>query len=136
MEKIRNVFNSIPPWLPTALTVALILWLTLAPDPLGDNKPMLFEGADKIVHAIMFGFLAAVILLDRQRSIRWRRVSTGTAVVAAVVSTLLGIVVEVAQLKMGLGRGFEIADMISDAAGAAIAAFIWLRMQHFWTIKS
>lgn len=136
MEKIRNVIDSIPPWLPTALTVALILWLTLAPDPLGDNQPMLFEGADKIVHAIMFGFLTAVILLDRQRSIRWKAVAARTGVAAALPSTLFGIGVEVAQLSMGLGRGFEVADMISDAAGAAAAAFIWLRAQHFWEIRT
>lgn len=130
MEKIRKALSVIPPWMPTTLTVVLILWLTLAPDPLGDEGPTLFEGADKIVHAIMFGFLTFVMLLDRQRSRQWKRLSSRVLVMMPVIASLLGIAVEVAQLLMGLGRGFEITDMIADIIGAVLAAFAYRYFQH------
>ncbi len=133
MENIRVFLSSLPSWLLTGLTAALILWLTLSPDPLGDDGPQLFEGADKVVHAIMFGFLTAMILLDYQRRHGWRRVSRERVVAAAVVSTLAGIGIEIAQLLMALGRGFETADMAADAAGAALVALLWLWKQPLWS---
>ena len=36
------------------------------PDPLGDDAPTLFPGADKVVHAIMFGFLDAAAGLSEE----------------------------------------------------------------------
>lgn len=112
------------------MTVASILWLTLAPDPLGDDAPRLFPGADKVAHAIMFGFLTAMVLLDRQRKNGWAPVSAPSAWGAAAFSTALGVAIEVAQLMMALGRGFEVADMAADAAGAALCALIWTRPRH------
>ena len=72
MDKIRNLLSRFPGWLFTVLTILIILWLTLMPDPLGDDAPSLFPGADKLVHAIMFGFLTTMIMLDRQRRNRWK----------------------------------------------------------------
>ena len=71
MEKLRAALSRLPQWVFTAATTLLILWLTLAPDPLGDDAPTLFPGADKIVHAIMFGFLTTMILLDTERKRGW-----------------------------------------------------------------
>ena len=68
MDKARRIIEKLPSWLLTAVTVAAILWLTLVPRPLGDMKPELFPGADKVVHAIMFGGLALMILTDCSRS--------------------------------------------------------------------
>ncbi len=73
---LRKQTSKLPPWILSILTVALILWLTLAPDPLGDDSPRLFPGADKVAHAIMFGFLTVVQLLDRQRRQEWKRLDS------------------------------------------------------------
>ena len=42
-----------------------IIYLTLFPQPLGENEVHLFEGADKIVHFIMFGGLTGTFIFDR-----------------------------------------------------------------------
>ena len=66
MERLRKTLTGFPPWSFSLFTVMVILWLTLMPDPLGDDAPTLFPGADKIVHGLMFGFLTIVVLLDYQ----------------------------------------------------------------------
>lgn len=132
-KRIKSILESLPAWLPSSLTVALILWLTLVPDPLGDNGPRLFPGADKVVHAIMFGYLAVMLMLDFQRNHHWKPLTLRSVVMAGTVSTLLGVAVEVAQLMMALGRGFEVADMVADASGAAICCILWKRLQKSWS---
>lgn len=48
------------------MVLAVILWLTLAPQPLPDagGSWLDFPGADKVVHALMFGALALVLAVD------------------------------------------------------------------------
>ncbi|MDE5712180.1 MAG: VanZ family protein [Muribaculaceae bacterium] len=133
MDKIRKELSRFPKWLFTILTGMLILWLTLMPDPLGDDAPKLFPGADKLVHGVMFGFLTFVILLDRQRTREWRKQSDRVIVIAALVSSLSGILIEVLQLLMDMGRGFEVADMAADTAGAFLCAWGWKILQSHWS---
>lgn len=97
MDKARRIIEKLPSWLLTAVTVAAILWLTLVPRPLGDMKPELFPGADKVVHAIMFGGLALMILTDCSRSRGWHRLSVLSVIMAASISTLFGVVIELLQ---------------------------------------
>lgn len=130
MNKIKTTLTRFPMWIFTILTVLLILWLTLAPDPLGDDSPELFPGADKIVHAIMFGFLTVMILLDRQRKSGWKRVSVKFITLAAISTAAFGIAIEFIQKAMDMGRGFEVADMIADCTGVAICAFLWAKFQQ------
>ena len=134
MEKIRATISKLPGWILTAATTLLILWLTLAPNPLGDDAPTLFPGADKVVHALMFGFLVTMILLDRERKDGWLPVKDAWIVGSVAASALLGAAIEVAQLLMGVGRGFEWADMGADAIGASICGYGWRQLQHFWSI--
>lgn len=136
MNKIKVFLTKMPGWILTILTVLLILWLTLAPDPLGDDSPQLFPGADKIVHTLMFGFLTVVILLDRERKTEWHPVGKSFAITAGMVSAIFGIAIEFAQRAMDMGRGFEVADMIADCTGAFICTFLWLLSQHRWSNQS
>jgi VanZ family protein len=135
MEKLRAALSRLPQWVLTAATTLLILWLTLAPDPLGDDAPTLFPGADKIVHAIMFGFLTTMILLDTERKRGWIQLPAVRIVSAAVASALLGALIEVAQLEMEMGRGFEWADMAADATGAALCGCGWKMLQRHWSVN-
>lgn len=135
MDKIKTFLTSIPSWILTIVTALLILWLTLVPDPLGDNSPELFPGADKVVHAIMFGFFTVMVLLDRQRKIGWVRLTKETVILAVAISSFFGVDIEFAQLAMGLGRGFEAADMVADIAGASLCGLAWAAFQHHWIEK-
>lgn len=127
-----RTLSRLPAWLFSILTLALILWLTLAPKPLGEEPPTLFPGADKIVHALMFGFLTAMFLLDFQRKNNWKTLGWWTAMSGASLSTAIGISIEYLQNAMGLGRGFEVADIVADTLGSFIAGTLWIPTQNLW----
>lgn len=114
------------------LTTLAILWLTLAPKPLGENPPELFPGADKLVHAIMFGGLASMMLLDIQRKNRWRPVTGSRVWICALISSIFGALIEVAQAGMGMGRGFEFTDIIADTIGAFFFVAMYIFLQKIW----
>lgn len=133
MEKFRNALSKLPSWLLTILTTLLILWLTLAPDPLGDDSPTLFPGADKVVHALMFGFLTVMLLLDKERRNGWHKLGNRFIWLSAVSSSLFGIVIEFLQLAMAMGRGFEYTDMVADITGSVICAYGWSLFQKCWS---
>lgn len=130
MKRLQTLLSPLPPWTLTLATVAAILWLTLSPAPLGPQPPLLFPGADKVVHALMFGFLTLMLCLDRQRAKGWKSPAPAFVWGAAAASALLGTAIEFAQLSMGLGRGFETSDILADAVGAALAAILWIECHN------
>lgn len=133
MKRFHRICGHIPSWLPTLLTLGLILWLTLSPDPTGSQLPT-FPGADKIVHALMFGFLATVLMFDWQRLHAWHPLKAPAIWALAAISALVGVAVEFAQRAMDMGRAFEWTDMIADAAGAFLAAAAWMLLQKRWSL--
>ena len=104
-----------------------ILYLTLFPQPLGDEGIHMFEGADKVVHFIMFGGLTGTFLFDRWRM--ERPLSMGAALLVALISTIIGAAVEYLQSAMQLGRtGNDLFDALANTLGAftAVPACRWL----------
>lgn len=129
-RRMKRWAEKAPGWLFTLLTVALILWLTLAPEPVGDVDIPLFPGADKLVHAIMFGFLNLVVLFDLCRAHRWRYVATGWILLITLLAALFGVGIEYLQRAMGIGRSLEAADMLADSAGALLTGLSWWMAQR------
>lgn len=129
MERLRNWIGKVPVGILSGVTLLVILWLTLAPHPTGDLKLPLFPGADKVVHALMFGFLVIMILLDIMKKRSWKLVPLVVIGVVSILCALLGIGIEVAQRAMGLGRSFETLDILADTGGAVIAGGLWAMFQ-------
>ena len=131
--KLKRMLEALPSWILTIVVTLAILYLTLWPDPLPDDTPQLFPGADKVVHALMFGGLTLVLLIDRQRGMHWRPLGKRFVWSVALASAVFGAVIECLQWAMGLGRGFEIADIIADTVGSLLFALLWLRFQCRWS---
>lgn len=76
---------------------------------------------DKVLHAIGYGVLAALVwrALDRRRSVWWR---AGTTVLIAAV---YGLSDEVHQ-RFVPGRDCDLMDLAADAVGASIVAAVAL----------
>ena len=132
MDKLRDALSKVPKGLFSLLTIAAILWLTLAPKPLGENPPPLFPGADKIAHGLMFGGLTAMMLLDWQRIHQWDRVTIGMSTLYATAVAIFGVFIECVQNMMGMGRGFEWWDIVADTVGAFVVALVWIPLQKIW----
>lgn len=116
------------------LTAALICFLTLADFSPDEIEMPRFEGADKVVHFIMFGFMAWILIVDsRVRRQACGGSLTGQALCAVAASTLFGIAIEFAQDQLTSTRGYDPADMAADFLGAlaawpvAAAVLRWLR---------
>lgn len=122
-----KVIRSIPPYLPSAAVMVVILYLTLFPKPLGEEGIQLFDGADKVVHFIMFGGLTGTYIFDR-----WRIshvVTLRVAVVVALCSAVIGACVEYLQYAMRLGRtGNDLYDIMANTLGSFTALFVCLRL--------
>lgn len=136
--KIQHTLEKWPAWILTIVVSLAILYLTLYPDPLPDDTPELFPGVDKVVHALMFGGLTLVVLLDCQRLAarrekKWQPLSGSFVWSVAFISAFSGGVIECLQWIMGLGRGFEIGDILADTTGAFAFAALWLMLQRHWT---
>lgn len=132
---MKKWLSKLPGWSLSIATLVAILWLTLAPEPVGDVDIPLFPGADKVVHAIMFGGLTLMLLLDRKRRDWTQRVPRLFIPAAALLSSAIGLLVEFAQGWMGLGRSFDMMDFPADSAGAVVAAILWFRAGR-WTLGS
>lgn len=126
MEKLRALLDRLPVWFPTAVIFIVILWLTLSPKPVGDVEIELFPGADKLVHALMFGFFSFVMLIDFSHSRHWQRLTWKEITATTILSICFGISVEYMQRSMNLGRGFETADMAADTAGVLLTVGAWI----------
>lgn len=115
----------------TGVVVVAIIWLTLAPKPLPDGGVRLFEGADKVVHACMFGGLFFVMALDWVISgRRLGRVATGLFALACVA---FGGAIELIQGAMDMGRGCDVWDFVADAAGVVLSVFLAPRVVDWLT---
>lgn len=121
---MRRFLLSLPPWTLTIIVLAAITYLTLVPHPLPDNDIELFPGADKLVHAIMFGALAGAACLDGARRRGRQALTLRYLVICFIATALTGGAVELLQGAMNMGRSCDIWDFVADSTGALIAVII------------
>ena len=126
INEIIRWHGKAPAWMLTAVITAAILWLTLARTPLPETDLPIFPGADKVVHAIMFGSLAIAIWLDWHATIR-RALTPWQNAACALISILLGGAIEIAQGAMANGRSADIWDFVADSIGAILAILLMMR---------
>lgn len=135
MARVHEWLRPLPVWLPTILVVLAILWLTLAPHPVGDMQVMWFEGEDKIFHGIMFFALCFMVLLDLMRQ-RKGALPTLPAISAIVfASAAFGVGIEFLQERMDAGRTFELYDMVADFVGAVLGGGGWLVFEYLYLLE-
>lgn len=124
---MRSILEFSRRWWLTIIVTAAILWLTLAPHPVGDNEIELFPGADKIIHAIMMGGLAFTALFDFARNGTWRnirKITPAIAITVAFTCIIFSCIDEWGQSVMNLGRSSDPFDLVADIAGIILAATI------------
>ncbi|MDE5842852.1 MAG: VanZ family protein [Muribaculaceae bacterium] len=126
VKRLHVALRRVPHWLLSVVCLGVILWLTLSPDPLGDTDMEWFEGADKVVHGLMFFGLTLCMLVDAKRWRDWRRMKLPLVGGITIVGLLIGMGIEFVQPLCG--RSFEFRDMGADAFGAVVAGALWVLM--------
>lgn len=133
-ERLHEFMRKVPHWLCSVLCLAVILYLTLVPDPLGEEELPLFPGADKMFHGLMFFGLTLCMLFDCMRTRGWRKLSLPIISLISLIGMGAGIGIEYIQEAMGIGRTKEFWDMVADAFGAIAAGTLWILTSGFITL--
>jgi len=94
------------------LATLIVIYMSLRPSFSTGGVP----NADKVLHLLSYAVLAGLTRLG------WPRVWGGWVVVGFIS---LGVVLEVAQHFMALGRTGSIADAIANALGVLLAVIIF-----------
>ncbi len=132
MNRIKRGISALPAWILTIVVSLGILWLTLAPRPLGEVEiEAPFQNADKVCHGIMFAVLTLVASVDCARGRSFRKLPWYECLFIALLASLSGVVIEYAQREMELGRSFDYYDMLADAIGAYSVALAWITAESF-----
>ena len=121
-----KILDRIPRFLTSAVVTAGVLYLTLAPRPFGSVRIPLFEGADKVVHFMMFFAMAFAYHFDFRRG--KKPVDEARLMGWIFVSlSAFGGLIELAQWKMRMGRSGDWYDLPADIAGAVYGIILaWL----------
>lgn len=121
-----KILDRIPRFLTSAVVTAGVLYLTLAPRPFGSVGIPLFEGADKVVHFMMFFAMAFAYHFDFRRG--KKPVDEARLMGWIFVSlSAFGGLIELAQWKMRMGRSGDWYDLLADIAGAVYGIILaWL----------
>lgn len=121
-----KILDRIPRFLTSAVVTAGVLFLTLAPRPFGSVRIPLFEGADKVVHFMMFFAMAFAYHFDFRRG--KKPVDEARLMGWIFVSlSAFGGLIELAQWKMRMGRSGDWYDLLADIAGAVYGIILaWL----------
>ena len=129
-DTIKRLHRYLPVFVPTAVVLALILWLTLAPHPVGDMEVPWFEGVDKVVHSIMFFALTLTALFDEMRMKGWNAVRLPLISMTVVAGGVIGCIIEILQDYLGMGRSMEFLDAVADCFGAVLAGILWIVIEQ------
>uniref|UniRef100_UPI004027DB42 VanZ family protein n=1 Tax=Candidatus Limisoma sp. TaxID=3076476 RepID=UPI004027DB42 len=121
-----KILDRIPRFLTSAVVTAGVLYLTLAPRPFGSVRIPLFEGADKVVHFMMFLAMAFAYHFDFRRG--KKPVDEARLMGWIFVSlSAFGGLIELAQWKMRMGRSGDWYDLLADIAGTVYGIILaWL----------
>ncbi len=105
------------------IVVGVIIYATLSNDPGKDIDLPLFPGADKLIHAIMFGGFAGAMAFDWQRAHRSSRLTHRKMLLFCIIAAATGVIDEICQIYLTETRSGEILDFVADCTGIAVAYF-------------
>ncbi len=118
---MKRFLLALPTGTLSVIVTALILYLSLASDPFDVNELPVFPGFDKVCHVIMYFACAGAYILDyaKHKLPHHTRLSVELALCAA--ASLVGLLMEVAQLTLTSDRTYDLLDWAADVAGAVLA---------------
>ena len=114
---------SLPKGLMSLVITAVIVYLSLAANPLNLNNVHFFRGFDKLSHVVMYFLCAVAYILDFAKIRFPHKTRMGQEIALMSCAIILGGLMEVAQLVMENGRTYDPFDWVADSVGAALGFF-------------
>jgi glycopeptide antibiotics resistance protein len=111
----------------------VILFLSLYPFKVKEDSIQLWQHTDKIVHFLMYALLTFFVLLNVKPK-NWLVKESFIVVLSCI---LYGIVIEVIQEAMKLGRSFDFFDILANSAGVfcALTGYFILKKYKFFVFN-
>lgn len=125
---MKQILKVIPVGIPSAIAILLVAYFSLDAAPLGDNDFMLFNGADKVCHFVMYFCTAAVFIFDYAKYKLPHHTKLNLELMFMCCAMLLGLLMEVGQLVLSNGRTYDMVDLAANCLGAG-AGFGYM---HQW----
>ncbi len=123
-----SLLYSIPQWLRITLSLVyltIVAFLSLLPPKDFPDIP-LFPGADKVVHTCMYLGLTWLACWSMHAEVKrvWYYL-------IILFSISWGVVMEIFQYIMHMGRSFDLYDIAGNSLGTLIGVLIYILMAHF-----
>ncbi len=125
---MRQLLKSIPVGVLSALAIVLTAYFSLDPNPLGDNNIMLFAGADKVAHLLLYLLVTVLFITDYAKYKLPHHTKLNLELMFMCCAMLLGLLMEVGQLVLSNGRIYDVIDLAANCVGA-FAGFAYM---HWW----
>ena len=119
-NKIKRLVEKMPKGLMSIMTILLITYLSLDDNPFDANDVRLFEGMDKVVHCIMYWFLALILMIDWTKIKNYIKISAVSMWVCVAIAFAFSALMEYLQDAMGLGRAASWADALANFTGTIL----------------
>ena len=130
---MKKFLLAIPCGILSLIAIGIIAYLSLSPDPLGTSHISLFPESDKVVHFLMYFVCTSVFFFDyaKYRLPHHTKLNVQLALTASAIT--LGLLMEVGQLVMQMGRAYDFLDILANSLGAiaALAAFRVIGERYF-----
>ena len=127
---MNKIINYIPPGIFSVVATAAVAYVLLSPSSIAESwfSWLHFKNSDKVVHCLLFFFLNCSYLYDYTKLRSPHHTSFNKDLALTTLAGSVGLLSETAQLAMGLGRTFDIYDIVADAIGAFIA-LLFMRLE-------
>lgn len=133
---MNKIIKNIPAWVLSSVTIALILYASLDTNPFDAQHIRLFEGADKVVHCVMYFTLSVALIFDWAKQRYPHEINAKGVILCALIAFVFSVIMELMQGAMGLGRSASVADAIANFIGA-LSGFLFMKfvfLQRFYRI--
>lgn len=122
--------------LPTLLWATVILFLTLLPAASLPQVPawelISFSTAS---HAAVFFLLAILMLRSFTNQNAFSYLHQNAGIATFIISVLFGVLIEILQSTMGLGRQGDIMDVVSNTIGTFLGIMVYYLLRQIATFK-
>jgi glycopeptide antibiotics resistance protein len=117
-------FKKIKPGVLYVITLAIILYISLSSNPLNVRGFEWYYGSDKIIHAVMWGFLTMVMAYEVSKALYFFDPGWELYICMFLINSLLSVLVELVQELMKIGRHFDIYDIVANCAGVLVCGLV------------
>lgn len=107
---------------PTLIVLIVIIYATWVPKPVDPEDIPPIPYIDKLIHAIMMGGLTGALAFDYKRQERRHMLTLKVMTVITAGVLLFGVVDEIVQGLLPIGRPSDPWDLVADWAGTLIGA--------------